>query len=178
MDQESRGVYWRDDPLSTGSPVEKTFLPFGNGRSYGDVCLNDGGALLDCRHSDRFISLDLETGVIRCKAGVLLSEILQLTVAKGWSLPLTPGTQFVTVSGAIANDVHGRNHHKARTFGQHVRCFELLRSNGARMLCSPNENDAFFQATIGGLGLTGVITWPEIQLHPINNAYIDHEIIR
>ncbi len=178
VDQEPRSVYWRDDPLPIEPSAEKTFLPFGNGRSYGDVCLNEGGALLDCRHLGRFIGFDPETGVIRCEAGVLLSEILQLTVAKGWFLPVTPGTQFVTVGGAIANDVHGKNHHKAGTFGQHVRCFELLRSDGARMLCSPNENHEFYRATISGLGLTGVITWAEIQLHPVNNAYIDHEIIR
>ena len=171
-------LYWRSDPLPIDMQAKKTFLPFGNGRSYGDVCLNEGGYLLDCRQLHRFISFDPKTGLVRCEAGVLLSEILELTVAKGWFLPVTPGTQFVTVGGAIANDVHGKNHHRAGTFGQHVRCFELLRSDGARMLCSPQENDAFYKATIGGLGLTGVITWAEIQLHPITNAFIEHEVIR
>ncbi len=176
--QEARKLYWRDDLLPIEEAANKSFLPFGNGRSYGDVCLNDGGVLFDCRYLDRFIRFDADTGVLRCEAGVLLSEMLQLTVAKGWFLPVTPGTQFVTVGGAIANDVHGKNHHKAGTFGQHVQCFELLRSDGTRMICSPNDNEGYYCATIGGLGLTGVITWAEIQLHPVNNAYIDQEIIR
>lgn len=153
-------------------------MPFGNGRSYGDVCLNDGGMLLDCRHLDRFIQFDPDTGVLRCESGVLLSEILSLTVPNNWFLPVTPGTQFVSLGGAIANDVHGKNHHKAGTFGSHVRCFELLRSDGTRFVCSPDDNSGFFNATIGGLGLTGVVTWAEIQLHPIHNPYIDQEIIR
>ncbi|MGD8911944.1 MAG: FAD-binding oxidoreductase [Candidatus Thiodiazotropha sp.] len=176
--QEARQIYWRDNPLPIEAQTKKMFLPFGNGRSYGDVCLNDGGILLDCWHLDRFIQFDPDSGVLRCEAGVLLSEILQLTVSKGWFLLVTPGTQFVTVGGAIANDVHGKNHHRVGTFGQHVRCFELLRSDGTRMTCSPNDNEEFYKATIGGLGLTGVITWAEIQLNSINNAYINHEVIR
>lgn len=176
--QEVRKLYWRDDPLPVEAIAGKTFLPFGNGRSYGDVCLNNGGMLLDCRNLDHFIHFDLDTGVLRCEAGVLLSDILRLTVTKGWFLSVTPGTQFVTVGGAIANDVHGKNHHKTGTFGCHIRCFELLRSDGARFVCSPDENTEFYKATIGGLGLTGVITWAEIQLHSINNPYIDQEVIR
>ena len=156
----------------------KSVLPFGNGRSYGDVCLNDGGILLDCRSLDRFLNFDAGAGVLRCEAGVLLSEILQLTIPKGWFLPVTPGTQWVTVGGAIANDVHGKNHHRSGTFGCHVRCFELLRSDGIRLLCSPGVNADFYRTTIGGLGLTGVVTWAEIQLKPISNSYIDQEIIR
>lgn len=178
VDQEARKLYWRDDLLRTEAIPDTDFLPFGNGRSYGDVCLNDGGTLLDCRTLDRFIRFDPDTGVLRCEAGVLLSEILQLAIEKGWFLPVTPGTQFVTVGGAIANDVHGKNHHKAGTFGCHVRCFELLRSDGARLVCSPEDNTEFYNATIGGLGLTGVITWAEIQLSRINNPYIDYETIR
>jgi FAD/FMN-containing dehydrogenase len=178
VNQEVRKLYRREAPLPIEATDEQTFLPFGNGRSYGDVCLNDGGVLLDCRKLDRFIQFDDETGVLRCEAGVLLSEILQQTVASGWFLSVTPGTQFVTVGGAIANDVHGKNHHRAGTFGRYVRCFELLRSDGARLVCSPQDNAEFYRATIGGLGLTGVITWAEIQLRKINNPYIDQESIR
>lgn len=153
-------------------------LPFGNGRSYGDSCLNTGGVLIDCRRLDRFIAFDHETGVLRCEAGVLLADILAVAVPLGWFPPVCPGTQFVTVGGAIANDVHGKNHHRAGAFGCHVRCFELLRSDGARLLCSPDENADLFRATIGGLGLTGLITWAEIQLKPVANAFIDQEVIR
>lgn len=176
--QNAVRFYWRDDPLPKEAIGDQTYLPFGNGRSYGDVCLNDRGTLLDCRDLNRFINFDTETGVLRCEAGVLLSEILQLAVPKGWFLPVTPGTQFVTVGGAIANDVHGKNHHRAGTFGCHARQFELLRSDGTRMQCTPDENAEYFRATIGGLGLTGVITWAEIQLRPIRNPYIDQEVIR
>lgn len=168
----------RDETLSITEIQDKSFLPFGNGRSYGDVCLNNDGFLLDCQNLEHFIQFDSDNGIIRCEAGVLLSDILKIIVPKGWFLPVTPGTQFITVGGAIANDVHGKNHHKAGTFGCHVRCFELLRSDGTRLYCSPEENIDFFNATIAGLGLTGVITWVEVQLHKIDNPYIDQQIIR
>jgi FAD/FMN-containing dehydrogenase len=142
------------------------------------VCLNDGGVVIDCRGLNRFVAFDPDRGILRCEAGVLLSEILRFAVPKGWFLSVTPGTQWVTVGGAIANDVHGKNHHLLGTFGRHVRGFELLRSNGTRLFCSPEENGDWFRATIGGLGLTGVITWADIGLKPITSEFIDQEIIR
>ena len=160
----------REDGLS--------ILPFGNGRSYGDSCLNTGGALIECRNLDRFISFDHDTGVVRCEAGVLLSQILELALPAGWIVPAMPGTQFVTIGGAIANDVHGKNHHRAGTFGRHVICFELLRSDGRRLLCSPDENSELFRATIGGLGLTGIITWAEFKLKKVATPYLQQEVIR
>lgn len=163
--------------LSVPKPA-LSVLPFGNGRSYGDSCLNDGGQLLDVRGLDRFIHFDPIGGVVRCEAGVLLAEILELVVSQGWFLCVTPGTRFVTVGGAIANDVHGKNHHRAGSFGHHVRCFELLRSDGSRRTCSPSENPQWFRATLGGLGLTGLITWAEIGLQRIDNPYIDVESLR
>jgi FAD/FMN-containing dehydrogenase len=173
--QSAVRLNWRSDSLP---PSERSFLSFGNGRSYGDSCLNEGGVLLDARGLDRFISFDSSHGVLRCEAGVLLSELLRLTVPHGWFLPVTPGTKFVTVGGAIANDVHGKNHHRAGSFGCHVRRFELLRSDGQRLTCSAEENAGFYRATIGGLGLTGVITWAEITLKPIVNAAIQLERVR
>ncbi|BCX80917.1 hypothetical protein MIT9_P0495 [Methylomarinovum caldicuralii] len=149
--------------------TDRPLLPHGNGRSYGDVCLNAGGVLLRTRPLDRFIVFDRATGRLRCEAGVLLRDILNLTVPQGWFPAVTPGTQYVTVGGAIANDVHGKNHHVAGSFGHHVRCLELLRSDGTRMLCSPEKNPDWFRATVGGLGLTGLITWAELQLIPIAN---------
>ncbi|WP_089725668.1 FAD-binding oxidoreductase [Candidatus Thiosymbion oneisti] len=177
-DQATCKLYWRDAPLPMDRIGERTCLPFGNGRSYGDVCLNDGGILLDCRQLDRCIRFDTDTGVLRCEAGVLLADILRLTVPKGWLLPVTPGTRFVTVGGAVANDVHGKNHHQAGTLGRHIRRFELLRSDGERLICAPDDNPDFYQATIAGLGLTGVITWAELQLKGIRNPYLEREIIR
>jgi FAD/FMN-containing dehydrogenase len=160
---------WRDAPLPAGPG---TLLAYGNGRSYGDVCLNDGGTLLHTAGLDRFIAFDPDGGVLRCEAGALFSDILAFAVPRGWFLPVTPGTQYVTVGGAIANDVHGKNHHGAGTFGEHVRCFELLRSDGSRLLCSPSVNAGLFAATIGGLGLTGVITWAEFALKRIAGPWM------
>src|SRR5690606_5256740 len=94
-------------------------LPYGNGRSYGDSCLSPGGTLLRARGLDRFIQFDSATGELECEAGVLLSEIIALALPHRWFLPVTPGTQHVTVGGAIANDVHGKNHHVAGSFGDH-----------------------------------------------------------
>ena len=150
-------------------------LVFGNGRSYGDVCLNDGGHILLGRGLDRFIAFDAEQGILRAEAGVLLSEILDIIVPKGWFLPVTPGTRFVTLGGAVANDVHGKNHHRAGTFCHQVRAFELVRSDGTRRVCSPTENPEWFAATVGGLGLTGLITWVEIQLRAIEGPWIQAE---
>jgi FAD/FMN-containing dehydrogenase len=159
-------------------PTPSKVLPFGNGRSYGDSCLNVGGALLQTRSLDRFISFDRDTGVLACEAGVLLAEILRLVVPAGWFLPAVPGTCYVTVGGAIANDVHGKNHHRTGTFGCHVRRLELLRSNDERLVCSPTENPQWLAATVGGLGLTGVITWAELQLRRIPGPNVSVETIR
>lgn len=142
-------------------------LAHGNGRSYGDVCLSDQGTLLQTTALDRFICLDAATGVLRCESGISLYAILQQIVPRGWFLPCTPGTGFATLGGALANDVHGKNHHAAGSFGDHVRAFELLRSDGSRRICTPTENRELFRATIGGLGLTGLVTWVELQLMPV-----------
>ncbi|MBI9075207.1 MAG: FAD-binding oxidoreductase [Desulfatibacillum sp.] len=162
----------------TNIDAHPPFLPYGNGRSYGDSCQNTGGVLLDCRGLNHLMAFDRKTGVLKCEAGVLLSQILRLAIPHGWFLPVTPGTRFVTVGGCIANDVHGKNHHRAGAFGCHVRCFELKRSNGQSLICSPKENTDLFRATIGGLGITGLITWAEIQLAPCQNPLIGQETIR
>lgn len=159
----------RNKPLPE---VDGDMLAHGNGRSYGDVCLNDGGTLLDARGLDRFIAFDETSGVLRCEAGVLLADILELVVPRGWFLPVTPGTRLVTVGGAIANDVHGKNHHVAGSFGCHLRALELLRSDGSRRLCSATENADWFAATIGGLGLAGLITWAELALQRIPGPWL------
>ncbi|GCE11429.1 FAD-binding oxidoreductase [Tengunoibacter tsumagoiensis] len=169
--------YWRDE-LPDLSQCELSILPYGYGRSYGDSCLNDGGILLDMHHLNRLQSFDPATGLIRCEAGVSFAQILDVVVPHGWFLPVSPGTKFVSVGGAIANDVHGKNHHKAGTFGCHVTQFALLRSSGEQLICSPTQNSELFCATIGGLGLTGLILWAEFQLKRIVNPYIDMESIR
>ncbi len=170
-------VYWRHEVPELAS-FEVPVLPYAYGRSYGDSCLNEGGVVLDVSHLRRLLAFDEREGVLRCEAGVSLAEILEVIVPRGWFLPVTPGTKYVSVGGAIANDIHGKNHHRAGTFGRYVTCFELLRSNGERLLCSPTENRELFAATIGGLGLTGVILWAEFRLKPIANPLIEMERIR
>lgn len=153
-------------------------LPRGNGRSYGDVCLDDGGTLLDARCMDHFIAFDPTSGVLRCESGVLLGDILELVVPQGWFLPAVPGTRFVTVGGALGNDVHGKNHHAVGSFGCHVRVFELLRSDGSRLTCSATQNADWYAATIGGLGLTGLVIWVELQLRRVPGAWFTTETQR
>lgn len=155
-----------------------TLLPYGLGRSYGDCCLNDGGSILVTQALDRLIAFDENSGILRCEAGVSLAEILRVFVPRGWFLPVTPGTRYVTVGGAIANDVHGKNHHRAGTFGCHVLGLSLLRSDGRRVICTPAREPGLFSATVGGLGLTGLIEWAEIQLKPVASPFIEMESIK
>ena len=159
-------------------PSQTSVLPYGNGRSYGDSCLNVGAALIPTRALDRFIALDAASGIVTCEAGILLDEMFRVIMPAGWFVPVTPGTRFVTLGGAIANDVHGKNHHAVGTIGRHLVRFELLRSDGQRLICSPTQNPDWFSATIGGLGLTGVITWAQLQLRPIAGPHMSVETIR
>lgn len=158
--------------------IDGPLLAYGRGRSYGDVPLNDDGLLIDTTNLDRFIAFDPATGVLECEPGVQLADILALVVPQGWFVPVTPGTQFVTVAGAIANDVHGKNHHVAGTFGRHVLAFDLATSDGRVHHCSLEDNTELFAATIGGLGLTGLITTVRLQLKRISGPYMDVETIR
>ena len=160
------------EPLTLPASSQ-TVLPYGLGRSYGDSCLNDENLVIPMAGFDHFISFDPNTGVLRAEAGTSLATILEIFAPKGWFLPVSPGTKFVTLGGAVANDIHGKNHHVAGTFGRHVRRFELLRSTGERLICSPTENKELFCATIAGLGLTGLMTWIEIELIPIRSPYLD-----
>lgn len=157
---------------------EQLLLPYGLGRSYGDSCINSGHTVIPCARLNNFLAFDNESGVLRAEAGVSLADILDIFVPRGWFLPVSPGTKYVTLGGAVANDIHGKNHHVAGTFGCHVRKFELIRSSGERIICSPDENAELFKATIGGMGLTGLITWVEITLIPIRSPYLDTSTIK
>jgi FAD/FMN-containing dehydrogenase len=168
-------VLWRSEPPALDR-VRGPVLPYACGRSYGDSCLNDGGVLLDVSRLDRLIGFDAQEGVLCCEAGVTLAEILALVVPQGWFLPVVPGTRWVSVGGAIANDIHGKNHHRAGTFGAHVTRLELLRSTGERVVCGPDH--PLFQATVGGLGLTGLILWAELRLTRVPGPGIAMERIR
>ncbi len=170
-------IYWTTDFPLAKKPLTQ-MLPVGMGRSYGDSCLLDEGTLIAARGLDRLLSFNPDTGLLRCEAGVTLAEVLNFAVPRGWFLPVTPGTKYVTLGGAIANDIHGKNHHVAGTIGSHVPRFELVRSTGERFECSNRDNPSWYRATIGGLGLTGLITWAEIQLRPIVSRKIKYEGIK
>lgn len=152
-------------------------LAFGRGRSYGDVCLNDGGWLLDTRRLDNFIAWNEDEGLLTVEAGVTLAAILDVVATRGWFLPVVPGTEQVTVGGAIANDVHGKNHHRDGSFGAHVVSLDLARSDRDVTACGPDHEPELFRATIGGLGLTGLILAATIRLRRIPSAWIDVETI-
>lgn len=168
----------RDRTTGLPLPESGSLLPYGLGRSYGDSCLNDGNTLLRARDLDRLIAFDSASGVLRCEAGVLLSEIIEFALPRGFFLAVTPGTKHVTVGGALANDVHGKNHHRAGTIGHQVVRFEVLRSDGSRRVCSTVENVDLFRATLGGLGLTGLITWAELRLRPVRGPWIRQRAVR
>ncbi|MBU3679321.1 MAG: FAD-binding oxidoreductase [Candidatus Kapabacteria bacterium] len=160
------------------SRVDAPLLAYGLGRSYGDVCLNDGGDVVRMHRCDRVLSFDRELGIIRAEAGLSIADLLRICVPHGWFVPVTPGTRYVTLGGAVANDVHGKNHHRVGTFGCHVRCLELRRTDGSVHLCSLTDNANLFSATIAGMGLTGVITWVEIQLLPIASRIVIQESVK
>ena len=153
----------------------RKLLGVGLGRSYGDSGLNEGGAVIDMTALDRVIAFDPQTGIIRAEAGLSLSELLRIVVPHGWFLPTTPGTRFVTLGGAVANDVHGKNHHAAATFGAAVRRLCLHTSTAGALEISPAGNSDLFRATVAGLGLTGLIAWVEVQLVRIPGAYLGAE---
>ncbi len=161
------------DALSGGA----TLLPFGNGCSYGDSCHNDAGFLAPMQARKRILHFDPNTGSLTAGSGVLLSEIIAHVAPHGYFLPVTPGTQFVTLGGAIANDVHGKNHHLRGTFGCHVKELDLRRSDGDHYRCSDTENVGLFHATIGGMGLTGLILRATIRLMRVGGLDIEEKIL-
>jgi FAD/FMN-containing dehydrogenase len=166
LQQQVIPLNWIDE-FPRKLPVGKSSLPAGMARSYGDVGLNGDNALLLTTGLNRILSFDQKTGLIRCEAGLTLAHLLEFCVPRGWFPQVLPGTKFVTIGGAIANDIHGKNHHVAGTFGNHVTAFELIRSDGTHTICTPTQNQDMFRATIGGLGLTGLVAWADIQLRPI-----------
>ena len=152
--------------------AQPTFISHGLGRSYGDAPLNKQSGVICHARLNRFLAFEAQAGVLECEAGVSLAEIIQYFLPRGFFLPVTPGTKFVTVGGAIAADVHGKNHHQDGTFGNFVLDFKLLTPRGERLLCSANNNPEIFWATLGGMGLTGVILSARIKLRPVASSWV------
>jgi len=151
-------------------------IPHGNGRSYGDSALSEN--IVDVRQKDYFINFEEESGLLHVQAGVLLSEILEHFVPKGWFLKVTPGTKLITVGGAIASDVHGKNHHVEGCFSECIHNFNIMLVNGETATCSKETTPELFKATCGGMGLTGVVLDAKIYLKKINSQYIDQTTIK
>ncbi|TPK79546.1 FAD-binding oxidoreductase [Mesorhizobium sp. B2-4-18] len=150
--------------LKGGQARQASLLAYGNGRSYGDSCQNQLGTVIDMRPLNRIRGFNAESGLLEADAGVLLADVIAHAAPHGFFPAVVPGTQFVTLGGAIANDVHGKNHHRRGTFGCHVESFTLLRSDGHSYRCSAANNPRLFRATIGGMGLTGLILSASIRL--------------
>ena len=156
---------------------DPSYIARGLGRSYGDASLNrDAGAISTVR-LNRLLAFDAETGVLECESGVSLAEIIEVFLPRGFFLPVTPGTKFVTLGGAIAADVHGKNHHQDGTIAQFICDFRLLTPTGLQLQCSRAENSQVFWATVGGMGLTGVIQSARLRLLRVESAYlaVDYE---
>ena len=151
-------------------------IPYGNGRSYGDSALSKN--IIKVRPHNYFLNFDEANGLLHIEAGVLLSEILSVFVPKGWFLKITPGTKLITIGGAIASDVHGKNHHIEGCFSECLEMFNLMLPDGEIVTCSKQENSELFKATCGGMGLTGVILDAQISLKKINSKYINQITIK
>jgi len=151
-------------PDTRNELTEAAFPAHGNRRSYGDAPLNSAGAALDMSRLDRIIAFDTKTGVLEAEAGVTISTLARICPAKGWLPAVMPGTGFATIGGAIAMDVHGKNHHNKGSFGQHVKAITLLQGSETRTITPKDKT--LWQATVGGLGQTGIILSARIQLSP------------
>lgn len=162
--------------LESTAKQQNNVLARGMGRSYGDSAnaLN----VLQTTYINHFIEFDRATGKLTAEAGITLRDILEVIVPSGWFLPVTPGTSYVTLGGAIASDVHGKNHHIAGTFGQHVKSLSMLLGTGEVVITSPEHHADLFHATCGGMGLTGIIMSATIQLLPIKSSFILQKTIR
>ncbi|MCA8959985.1 MAG: FAD-binding oxidoreductase [Planctomycetes bacterium] len=160
-----------DDRLDRLDPTQ---LARGLGRAYGDAALpaESGGAVTCTRFADRLLRFDPDRGVLRTEAGASLDAILSLFTPRGWFVPVSPGTRYVTVGGMVAADVHGKNHHRVGSFGRHVRELVVRVASGATVRCSREIEPGLFRATVGGMGLTGTILEVEFELERVASAWV------
>ncbi len=154
------------------STVTGPAIARGQGRAYGDAALNASQHVVLTERLNRLLDFDDKTGVLRAEAGLTMQELLDFALPHGWFPQVTPGTKFVSLGGCVAADVHGKNHHHDGAFSSCVRSLELITADGTRMQCSRDENSEAFWATVGGMGLTGIIGEVELQLRPVDSAYI------
>ena len=155
---------------------DEPFIPRGNGRCYGDASL--AKTTISTLKFDKILSFDLANGVFKCQSGLTLDQILDVIVPAGWFLPVTPGTKFITVGGAVASDVHGKNHHIDGSFSNHILEMEIVLASKETISCSPVSNADLFEATCGGMGLTGIISSVKFQLKKIETSFIRQKQIK
>jgi decaprenylphospho-beta-D-ribofuranose 2-oxidase len=153
-------------------------IPRGLGRSYNNAAQCDGGVVISTARLNRIIDLDVATGLVTCEAGVSLEQLMVAGLPAGWFVPVSPGTRQVTVGGAIAADVHGKNHHVAGSFARHVRSFEILLPGGEARTVTEQSDPSLFWATAGGMGLTGLITAATVQLKPVATSRVRVDTVR
>ena len=165
-----------DQQLQQLFQSEKQFIARGNGRCYGDASLAE--VTISTLKYDNVLSFDTINGVFECQSGITLDQVLEIIVPKGWFLPVTPGTKFITVGGAVASDVHGKNHHVDGCFSHHVLEMDIVTGSGETITSSPSQYADLFEATCGGMGLTGVITRVKFKLKKIETAYIKQRQIK
>jgi decaprenylphospho-beta-D-ribofuranose 2-oxidase len=168
--------FQKEESLKCIIETQSALIPRGNGRSYGDSALSNH--IIDVRPHDYFESFDDDNGLLHVQAGVLLSEILEAFVPRGWFLKVTPGSKLITIGGAIASDVHGKNHHVEGCFSESIKEFSIMLADGEVITCSKEGTPELFRATCGGMGLTGVILDAKIYLKKINSKYIDQTTIK
>ncbi len=169
MDSEVKSFSF-DDQLGELVNSMDHFIPRGNGRCYGDASL--AYKTISTLNYNRILSFDISNGIFECQSGLTLDKILEVTVPKGWFLPVTPGTKFITVGGAVGSDVHGKNHHVEGSFSNHIIDMDVMIADGSVLTCSATENPDLFEATCGGMGLTGMITRVKFSLKKIETSYI------
>ncbi len=165
-----------DDQLHQLMQETDGFIPRGNGRCYGDASLAD--KTISTLKYDNILSFDVENGVFECQSGITLDQILDVIVPKGWFLPVTPGTKFITVGGAVGSDVHGKNHHVDGSFSNHIIEMDIMLASGETITCSPHSNSDLFEATCGGMGLTGMATRIKFSLKKIESSFIAQKQIK
>jgi len=174
---QAKPIFYYDIPsLASEIRVTSNLIAFGNGRSYGDSALAERYVPVRSKH--RILSFDQDTGLLTCESGVLLSEIVETFLPRGWFLKVTPGTKLITVGGAIAADVHGKNHHHQGCFGDTVESFQLMMADGTVLNCSRSENAELFMATCGGMGLTGIILQASFYLKKVFSQTIEQLTIK
>lgn len=152
---------------------EPTYIPRGLGRAYGDAALNRGAGVIQQTRLNRLLSLDESTGLLECEGGASFDGLIRAVLPRGWFLPTTPGTKFVTLGGAIAADIHGKNHHRVGSFGNSVVDLQLLTASGDVVTCSRTQNPDVFWATVGGMGLTGVIVRARVRLMRVESGFLN-----